>query len=87
MAYLNDLEKLEDEKSLITILIKKRDQEQILSLTTFFRRLKGTLTENQKQKIIPLWDAIIEVSDKDNEATQKTISSLGNWLALIDRID
>lgn len=89
IGYLNDLENLEDDKSLIHKLIENKNVTQLSAMVSYFSRLKDELTDDMKQKIKPLWNKLFNVLDQkiDNPEFHKIISDLSNWISLVDYID
>jgi len=89
VGYLEDWEKLEDEKSLIFQLIENKNINQLLEIVNFFWLLRDKLTDNIKSKVKPLWKKLYELG-KQNEESQEyknLFSNLSEWLSLIDEID
>jgi len=89
IGYLEDLEKLDDETSLISRMINNKNVNQFSDIVSFFWMLRDKLTEKIKAKVKPLWKELFGVlSQEENETDyQKVISNLSRWLSLIDCID
>jgi len=89
IGYLEDWEKLEDEKSLIFQLIENKNINQILEIVRYFWMFGNKLTDKIKSKVKPLWKKIYSLAkqNEENKEFQKIISDLSKWLVLIDEID
>jgi hypothetical protein len=99
IGYLEDWEKLEDEKSLIFQLLEDKNIKQILEIVNYFlvitktnlfeKNTKDKVIEKIKSKVKPLWKEIYKLTkhDEENEEFQKIISDISKWLVFIDEID
>lgn len=89
VGYLEEWEKLEDEKSLMRQLIDSGDIGKLSEIIGFFWMLRDNMTDKIKPKIKPLWKSIIDVlSKRENDPEyQKAISEISRWLSLVDMID
>jgi hypothetical protein len=89
IGYLEDCEKLEEEKSLIFQLIENNNINQLLALVSFFWRMRDNLNEKIKIKVKPLWKQLYKLLKENEEDSeyQKLFSNLSKWLSLIDEID
>ncbi|MGA1863252.1 SIR2 family protein [Deferribacter thermophilus] len=89
IGYIENCEKLDDEKSLISQLIKNGNKKQFLAIITFFWMMREGINDKIKTKIKPLWKSIFNEL-KDNlevSENQEIISKFIEWLAIIDEID
>jgi hypothetical protein len=88
IAYLNNMEQLDDPNGMLTILVSKQNLSLILDLVHFFRRLRAKLSLEQKKKIIPLWKQIAEtLKGLESEDVSQIFASLFHWIAFVDEID
>jgi hypothetical protein len=89
LGYIEEFEILDDDKSLITKLIKNRNVDQLSAIVSFFWMQRDKLTDKIKVKVKPLWETLFDILSEDEENTkyQKIIASLSEWLSLIDEID
>ena len=89
VGYLEEWERLEDNKSLITELISSGHIGKISRIIDFFWMLRDNVTDKTRAKIKPLWKSLIEVLSKKEQDPeyQKAISELSRWLSLVDSID
>jgi len=89
VAYLSDLEKLEDTDSLISQLIDSGNIKQVSDLISFLWMLRQELTTENKAKIKPLWKRIHTrvFSSIDQLESQKVASDILKLLSLVDTID
>lgn len=89
LGYIEEWEKLDDDKSLITKLIKNRNVDQLSAIVSFFWMQRDKLTDKIKVKVKPLWKTLFYILSENEENTeyQKVIANLSEWLSLIDEID
>ncbi len=86
--YLDGDEELED-CSLICILIKNKDCEQLSTLIRWFIQIKKEDRNLLNEKILSIWKAIIDILSPNQEDPeyQRIIANLSSWLELINDID
>lgn len=89
VGYLEEWEKLEDKKSLMTQLIDSGNIGKLSEIIGFFWMLRDNMTDKIKSKIKPLWKSLIDaLSKKEHDLEyQKAISEISRWLSLVDSID
>ena len=89
IGYIEEFEKLDDDKSLITKLIENGNVNQLSEIVTFFWMQRDKLTDKIKVKVKPLWGTLFRILSENGENTeyQKIIANLSEWLSLIDGID
>lgn len=89
IGYIEDWEKLDDDTSLISQLLRSKNADQLSEIVRFFWTQRDKLNEKIKSKIKPIWNVLFEqlLQNKENSEYQKIISSLSKWLSLIDEID
>jgi len=89
IGYLQGFEELDDKQSLINQLIATENPKQLLSLVRFFWMLRDKLPDESRIKIKPLWGSLwqILVKHRENPEFQKILSSLSEWLVLIENLD
>ncbi|GAH48688.1 unnamed protein product, partial [marine sediment metagenome] len=89
VGYLIGWEKLVDDESLISQLLKKPNVNQLSAIVNFFLMQKDRLNDKLKTKVKTLWKKLFNIlfMDKENPEYQKIISDLSKWLSLIDEID
>jgi hypothetical protein len=82
-------EKLEDNTSLVSKMLKNKKVKQLLEIIRFFWMQRNKLTEKIQVKLKPLWKKMFELLSKIQEKPeyQNVISDLSKWLSLIDEID
>lgn len=88
IGYLEGLENLEDEESLINQILERWDSEQIVVIIRFLRWYNQKVDSEKSLKIIPLWKIIItKISqDMENPNNKKILSELNEWIALVDEL-
>ena len=89
IGYIEEWEKLDDDKSLITKLIKNRNVDQLSAIVSFFWMQRDKLTDKIKVKVKPLWNTLFYIlsENEENIEYQKVIANLSEWLSLIDEMD
>ena len=89
IAYLEDWEKLEDDASLISKLIKSDNTKHLSAIISFFWMQRDHATDKIKIKIKPLWKKLhLRLSQfQEEKEYQKLISDISKWLVLVDEID
>ena len=89
VGYLEEWEKLEDEKGLMTQLINNGNISKLSEIIGFFWTLRDNMTDKIRPKIKPLWKSLIDIlSKRENDPEyQKAISEISRWLSLVDSID
>lgn len=89
VGYLNDLESLDDSESLICQIISRRDPKQLSDMTNFFWTLRNKISDEQRKKVVPLWQKIIQESGpaKDDTRIRSVLAGLSRWITLLDRLD
>lgn len=89
IGYLQGLEELKDEQSLINRLITTENPKQLLSLVRFFWMLRDKLPNESQRKIKPLWGSLIPIlaKHKEDPKFQEILASLSQWLVLIEKLD
>ena len=89
VGYLEEWEKLEDKKSLMTQLINSDNIGKLSEIIGFFWMLRDSMTDKIRSKITPLWKSLIDVlSNHEGDLEyQKAISEISRWLSLVNSID
>jgi len=89
VGYLEEMESLEDQESLISKLIWSGSLAQVSEVISFFWMLRDKMTDKIRVKVRPLWGNLVKVlsQNKDDPEYRKAISDLSRWLSLIDSID
>ncbi len=89
LGYLNEFEDIKNDESLISVLINRKNPEQLLHLVNFIWRMYDKFDEIHKEKVIPLWKLLVNsLKDYDDDPEiQKVFSSMIYWINLIDELD
>lgn len=89
VAYLNDLEKLENAHSLIAQLVTSGNMKQVSDLIRFLWILRNELSVETMVKIKPLWKSIHTrlFANIEQPESKKAVSDLLKWLSLVDTMD
>jgi hypothetical protein len=88
-GYKNGWDRIEDDNSLMKLLINSSTTSQFHEIIHFFWRLKQKPEKNLVDIIKPLWKAIYELSYKrlTDSVYKRVLSDLVLWLPLVNKID
>lgn len=89
IGYIAGWERLDDEASMITKLIKDKNASHFTAIINFFWMRRDKVTNGMKEKVKPLWKTLFDIlsQNEENPEYQKIISSLAKWISLVDEID
>ena len=89
VVYLENLENIDDNESLINQLLHNINPEQLSELINYISGIQDDLKVKSKEKLKPLWKRMIEIlSPHRNEPVyQKVLSETSKFLSLVERID
>ncbi len=88
LAYINDFETLEDDNSMIKVLIDNRGISRELDILVHvvmnFQEIDGGKIRN---KIYELWPLLTDAADLSTKEGRALASNLCRWSAFVDRLD
>jgi len=90
IAFIEGWEEVKGEDSLIQLLLKKKNVENLNEIVNFLRTIKEEESRKKlEQKIKGLWEALFEVLEEEQGARefQQVISRLGLLLEIVPEID
>lgn len=89
VAYIEELEQLEDETSLIYQLIDNSNIKHLSAIIRFFSMNRDDVSDKIKNRIKPLWAKLFLTlkEHQDEDKYQQLISDTSGFLALTDNID
>ena len=89
IGYIEGWEKLDDDTSLMSKLIKNGNVNQLSAIVSFFWMLRDKLNYKIKSRVKPLWKVLFKVlsQNEKNPEYKEIISKLSDWLSLVDEID
>lgn len=89
IGYMEGLENLDDESSLINHLLNIWNSHHITELIRFLKWFNKDSASDKKQKVFALWRIIISKISSDLENTENIniFSELNGWISLIDMLD
>ena len=89
IAYLNDLEDINKTDGLLYQIIEECDTRKISELVNFIWRLREKTSKEQKEKIITLWERIVEklLTNENEPGVSEILSNLSNWITVIDDLN
>jgi len=87
VAYVNDLEKLEDETSLIHQLLVRRKHPELSQLIWFLWTLRKDGDEKIRAKVFELWPRILAVIDTSTREGKQLASKLCDWTVFVNEVN
>ncbi len=87
LAYLKDIEDLNDKNSHISILIKRAKYNELSQVIWFLWKPIENINEQRRLKVLQLWPVLLNVTDKSTEEGKKLFSQLCRWSVFIDKIN
>ena len=87
VAYVNDFENLEDESSLLHILLIRRNYQELSQLIWFLWSLRKDGDVNIRAKIFELWPQLLKVIDSNSREGKKLASKLCDWSVFLDEVN
>ena len=87
VAYINDFEIFSDENSLIRILVRRNDYEELSHLIWFIWTLRKKGDRNLRNKVYELWPKILEVVDVSTKEGKRIASQLCHWATFVEQVD
>jgi hypothetical protein len=86
VAYLNGLEKLEEDDNLIDYLITNRLYSELHHLIWFIWTLHKNADERQTKKVLDLWERLMVLVDPGTTEGKQLGSKLCDWLVFIKEV-
>ena len=87
IAYLSDYENLQDENSLINLLIDRNEFDELDHVISFIWGLRKEDNQDIYGKVIELWTRLLEDIDTNTRKGRKLVSQLSTWSVFISEID
>ncbi|MGM0601074.1 MAG: hypothetical protein ACQETH_14790 [Candidatus Rifleibacteriota bacterium] len=87
LAYLKDLESFDDRKSLIKLLVTRKNQDEKSHLIWFLCTLDKNKPQKEKNKIFELWQNIQQELDFSEKKDRITASNLCGFARFIGKFD
>ena len=87
IAYLNDFETLNEENSLINILLIREQSDELMYLVWFIWTCYKDGNEKLKAKVYELWSLLIDKIDGTKREDRKLASQLCRWASFVENID
>lgn len=87
VAYLNDLENLEDPENLIDYLIHDKFYTELHHLIWFIWSQRKNANEKLTEKVLVLWKRLMILVDPDTTKGKALGSKLCDWLVFIEEVD
>jgi hypothetical protein len=87
VAYLNDLENLEDPENLIDYLRHDKFYTELHPLIWFIWSQQKNATEKLTEKVLLLWKRLMILVDPDTTEGKALGSKLCDWLVFIEKVD
>jgi hypothetical protein len=87
VAFLANFEDIEDEDSLIKVLISRGSYDELSHLIWFFWTQRNKKDERVKSKIFELWPRVLEVTDTSSKDGRRLASQLCHWSAFVGQMN
>ena len=87
VAYISDFEKYSDEDSLISVLISRKNHEELSHLVWSIWSLQKKGVQDLQNKVYALWPEILKNVDLSTREGKKMASQLCRWAIFVDKID
>jgi len=87
IAYLRDLESLDEPQSLISQLLSRHNSKELGILIGFFSPFEKEIDPVIREKSMALWPRILKVLDIETVEGKKLASRLCRWLGFIEEIN
>ena len=87
IAFLNGLDELDSESSLMNTLIKRNESEEINRLIWLVWRAREENNIKLQSKVFELWPKISDNIDFYTDSGKKIAAQLSCWIAFIDKIE
>ncbi len=89
IAYLSNLDKIEEENSLVIELLESNNTELINELVLFIWHFRDNIPKSGKKKVLVLWEKIYNIVKRKISKIeyQRICSNLTLWLTIINKID
>ena len=87
IAFINGVEKLDNEASLIRQLLVRKKHEELSQLIWFMWTLRKGEDAKVRSKIFELWPRLLAVIDASSREGQKLASRLSTWSVFIDEVN
>ncbi len=86
VSYINDYESLTDKDNLISVLLERKDYEELSHLIWFVWTEREKKQLDLSVKVFELWPKLLQIIDFKTKTGRKLASSLCHWAAFIDEI-
>jgi predicted RNA-binding protein with EMAP domain len=86
VSYMESWEELDDNESLINVLITRKNITELAEIVRFISSFKA-ISDEKRVRIKNLWKALYHIVRGDESKYEIIISNLSGWMALITKID
>jgi len=87
IAYINDIEPLDDETNLINQLFKRNKMGELNHLIWFIWTLHKDSDDQLQSKVFKLWSRLLDVIDTSIREGRKLASRISTWSVFIDEVN
>jgi len=87
LAYLHDVEDLNDPNSQISILLKRAKHKELRQVIWFLWTFRESVDDELRSKVYQLWPLLLNIVDKSTKEGQTLASQLCHLSVFIDEID
>lgn len=86
VAYLNDMESLDDSTSLISVLLQRHAQDELHQLIWFLWTIRNESDKKLQSKVLQLWPRVLTVIDPKTEEGKQLLAELSDWSIFVDKV-
>ena len=87
LAYIYGKEGLNEDGSLIELLLTRREEEELSQLIWFFWSLRDSKDVPVQAAALVLWPRLLAILDPDTESGQRLLAQLSDWAEFITVVD
>lgn len=87
LAYIYGKERLNEDGSLIELLLTRRDEEELSQLIWFFWSLRDSKDVPVQAAALVLWPRLLAIIDPNAESGQRLLAQLSDWAEFIIVVD
>lgn len=85
--YITEHESITDPESLISIILERKNYDEISYIIWYIWALHARNIENIQDRVFALWPRLLDIININNRNGKKLASQLSRWISFIDTID
>jgi len=87
VAYVYEYEDLANPNGHIGWLVNRWKEDELSELAWFVWTMREGVPVDKRQRVVGLWERLVQTTNADNKADQRLLSRLCLWSVYIDKID